>query len=39
VLYTFCSFPGCIDGANPHAGVIADKEGALYGTTYSWWEW
>ena len=33
VLYRFCSQPGCSDGANPSAGLIADKEGALYGTT------
>jgi uncharacterized repeat protein (TIGR03803 family) len=30
VLY---SFEGGNDGANPHAGLIIDKEGALYGTT------
>jgi uncharacterized repeat protein (TIGR03803 family) len=33
VLYTFCSLPGCIDGAFPQADLIADKQGALYGTT------
>jgi uncharacterized repeat protein (TIGR03803 family) len=33
VLYNFCSQPGCSDGKNPYAGLIADKEGALYGTT------
>ena len=33
VLYRFCSQPGGSDGANPSAGLIADKEGALYGTT------
>jgi uncharacterized repeat protein (TIGR03803 family) len=32
VLYTF---PGGSDGANPHAGVISDGTGNLYGTTYS----
>ena len=32
VLYTFPSGP---DGANPHAGVIDDGKGNLYGTTYS----
>ena len=31
VLYSFGSFDG--DGANPLAGLIADKQGALYGTT------
>jgi uncharacterized repeat protein (TIGR03803 family) len=30
VLY---SFEGGNDGGNPHAGLIIDKEGALYGTT------
>ncbi len=33
VLYRFCSQPSCSDGANPYAGLLADKEGALYGTT------
>ncbi len=28
------SFKGKPDGANPHAAVIIDKDGALYGTTY-----
>jgi len=32
VLYTF---PSASDGANPHAGVIDDGKGNLYGTTYS----
>ena len=26
--------PSCSDGASPFAGLIADKEGALYGTTF-----
>ena len=30
VLY---SFPGGVGGANPYGGLIADKAGALYGTT------
>jgi len=32
VLY---SFSGLVDGANPHAGLVRDKQGNLYGTTYS----
>lgn len=32
VLYSFCSQPGCSDGANPQSGVIFDSEGNLYGT-------
>jgi hypothetical protein len=34
VLYNFCSQPNCSDGGLPYAGLIADNEGALYGTTY-----
>lgn len=33
VLYSFCSQANCTDGANPSSGVIADKEGNLYGET------
>lgn len=33
VLYDFCSQLNCADGANPGAGVVADKKGNLYGTT------
>ena len=34
VLYRFCSQPSCSDGFLPrYAGLIADREGALYGTT------
>jgi uncharacterized repeat protein (TIGR03803 family) len=32
--YTLYSFKGNPDGAEPQAGVVIDKEGALYGTTY-----
>ena len=33
VLYKFCSQPGCSDGANVYASLIADRDGALYGAT------
>ena len=33
VVYTFCWLSNCSDGAFPQADLIADKEGALYGTT------
>jgi uncharacterized repeat protein (TIGR03803 family) len=33
VLYAFCRAPHCTDGAEPAAGVIFDRKGALYGTT------
>lgn len=34
VLYSFCSVgASCSDGSHPLAAVIADKQGALYGTT------
>ena len=33
ILYSFCQVGDCEDGAQPYAGVIFDKEGALYGTT------
>jgi uncharacterized repeat protein (TIGR03803 family) len=33
VLYSFCSQPSCSDGAFPFAGLIADEQGAFYGTT------
>jgi uncharacterized repeat protein (TIGR03803 family) len=35
VLYNFCSQPSCSDGVGPVAGLIADKSGALYGTTHA----
>jgi uncharacterized repeat protein (TIGR03803 family) len=33
VLYTFCSKPGCRDGYYPHADLVMDTNGNLYGTT------
>jgi uncharacterized repeat protein (TIGR03803 family) len=33
VLYSFCAQEKCADGANPHAGVVFDEKGNLYGTT------
>ncbi|HWO27971.1 MAG TPA: choice-of-anchor tandem repeat GloVer-containing protein, partial [Candidatus Acidoferrum sp.] len=33
VLYAFCMQTGCKDGSYPHAGVIRDSKGNLYGTT------
>jgi uncharacterized repeat protein (TIGR03803 family) len=33
VLHSFCSLPGCSDGNDPFAGLIADSSGNLYGTT------
>ena len=32
-LYSFCAQVGCIDGAVPNAGLIADANGNLFGTT------
>lgn len=33
VLHAFCAQQNCTDGANPEAGLIADKAGDLIGTT------
>jgi len=32
-LYSFCAAASCMDGGIPSAGLIADSEGDLYGTT------
>jgi uncharacterized repeat protein (TIGR03803 family) len=34
VLYSFCSQTHCFDGQAPRAGLITDKKGNFYGTTY-----
>jgi uncharacterized repeat protein (TIGR03803 family) len=34
-LYNFCSEANCIDGASPTAGLLPDKKGDLFGTTYA----
>jgi hypothetical protein len=34
VLYDFCARTGCTDGTSPHAGLIIDGAGNLYGTTF-----
>jgi uncharacterized repeat protein (TIGR03803 family) len=32
-LYSFCSLPGCADGAYPWGGLVRDASGNIYGTT------
>jgi len=34
VLYAFCPQRACLDGAAPVGGVVEDKKGNLYGTTW-----
>lgn len=34
VLYRFCGQDKCVDGDEPAAGVVFDRNGNLYGTTY-----
>ena len=31
-LYTFCTLPGCADGATPASGIVQDTDGDFYGT-------
>jgi len=35
VINSFCQSVSCIDGGNPAANLVADPQGALYGTTYN----
>jgi uncharacterized repeat protein (TIGR03803 family) len=32
-IYSFCSQPGCTDGANPYAGLVPGPHNTFYGTT------
>jgi uncharacterized repeat protein (TIGR03803 family) len=34
VLYSLCSKSGCTDGADPYGGLVFDRKGSLYGTTF-----
>ncbi|HEY1614476.1 MAG TPA: choice-of-anchor tandem repeat GloVer-containing protein [Rhizomicrobium sp.] len=35
VVYDFCAKADCADGETPYAGLTADPQGNLYGTTYN----
>jgi uncharacterized repeat protein (TIGR03803 family) len=34
ILHDFCSLPDCRDGGAPHAGMVMDEAGNLYGTAF-----
>ncbi len=34
VLYSFCQLTNCNDGSSPYGGLVFDKAGNLYGTTW-----
>lgn len=34
ILYLFCAQTGCTDGGQPEAGLVRDRDGNFYGTTY-----
>jgi uncharacterized repeat protein (TIGR03803 family) len=38
ILYNFCAKPKCSDGGSPHAGLVMDKAGKMYGTGYAAFE-
>jgi hypothetical protein len=39
LLYSFCQQPNCADGATPEGNVVIDKQGNVYGSTYSGCVW